>query len=76
MTCTKKEIGYLLHQALHYLDFYFKMQIDQIRNANNAKISKIYITVLSTKKYSILLFMMRISHISFGVLWKQAKTIS
>lgn len=45
MTCTKKEKGYLLHQALHYLDFYFKMQIDQIRNA---KISKINITVLST----------------------------
>lgn len=45
MTCTKKEIGYLLHQVLHYLDFYFKMQIDQIRNA---KISKINITVLST----------------------------
>lgn len=48
MTCTKKEIGYLLHQALHYLDFYFKMQIDQIRNAKNAEISKINITVLST----------------------------
>lgn len=48
MTCTKKEIGYLLHLALHHLDFYFKMQTDQIRNAKNAKTGKIYITVLST----------------------------
>lgn len=40
MTCTKKEIGYLLHQALHYLDFYFKMQIDQLGMQTMRKLAK------------------------------------